>query len=181
MTCGGPNRNTAGTPEPDVTTTCTISDKVKARCSALDPSACDSDGSCTLDNNGACGPSTSASTCAGAVSSASACAAAGTSPGDCTYASTVKISSGSTCKTKLQCVKVWLGSRIRLFALVMTLFLFLERYGHFTRPLPHRERHEGLTRGFLKLLHVTNVHFLSHKTLTLCLGACALVTCYHAA
>merc|ERR1719329_563868 len=122
LTCGGKNRNTQGPPDADITTTCTVSAKIQARCSGLNETVCDGDGSCAY-SAGACGPITSAaSACAAAVSSADVCAAAG----DCTYTSTVKVSSGSTCKNKLQCVKIWLGSRIRLFAVVMTLFLFLE-------------------------------------------------------
>jgi hypothetical protein len=34
--------------------------------------------------------------------------------------------SGSTCKTSIQCVKTWLSQKIELFAVIMTLFLFLE-------------------------------------------------------
>lgn len=127
LTCGGKNRKTEGPPDADVmANTCTVSAKIQARCSYLNETVCGDDRSCAY-SAGVCAPSSSAvSTCAGAASSASACAAAG----DCTYTSTVKVSSGSTCKNKLQCVKIWLGSRIRLFAVVMTLFLFLERYVH---------------------------------------------------
>ena len=128
LTCGGANRNTKGAPGADVTTTaCAVSAAVTAKCAALDETRCGGDNSCTFDSQArTCGPSTSAATCAGAASDAAACAAAG----DCTYSTPVVVSSGSTCKTKLQCVKVWLSSRIRLFAVVMFAFLFLESCVH---------------------------------------------------
>ena len=133
LTCGGKNRNTKGPPAADVTTgTCAVSAVGRAKCTALQATACAADDTCSYDSQTlSCGPSASLeSTCSGAASSAEVCEGAG----DCTYTSAVVISTGSTCKTKLQCVKIWLASRIRLFAAVMFAFLFLESYVHLESP-----------------------------------------------